>query len=233
MNAPDNTHPTTSTDDDGWLDPREAADLLQRTQRDAQRKLTSDTPLLSLFSALVVLAVYGSIWSSSRGHHPYRGPSLDVVGYVYILVAVSGLVSTAVWARRTAGVSGRSRRDAGTLAIPFVVAVVGVYVFDIALRVDGFSDGIVYGVFDAAAPWLVVGAVLAGYSAAKEDWWKVAGGVSMMIVAAGAAFAGPVGVWGILAVGGFVLLIAQGALRLRVGRQSAFGPATAVPSGAR
>ncbi|MDX6318960.1 MAG: hypothetical protein QOD35_2360 [Nocardioidaceae bacterium] len=230
MNAQPNDHHAT-THEDYSLDPREAAGLLERSQREAQRKLTSDKPALSVFSALVVLAVYGSIWSSSRGHHPYSGPSLTVVGMVYILVAVAALVSMAVYLRATAGVSGRSRREARSMSIPFVVAVVGVYVFDGALKYDGFSPSIVYGVFDAAAPWLVVGAFLAGHAAAKEDWWKVAGGVAMMVVAAGSAFAGPANVWGVLAIAGCLLLLAQGVLRFRWQQTGSMARSTALRQG--
>jgi hypothetical protein len=75
MNAQGNVNETTSTDGDDWLDPREAAGLLERTQREAERKFTSDKPLLSVFSALVVLAVYGSIWSSARGAPPNPRPT--------------------------------------------------------------------------------------------------------------------------------------------------------------
>ena len=139
MNAPRNANQPTPADGDDWLDPGEAADLLERTQREAQRKLTSDKPVLSVLSALVVLAIYGSIWSSSRGQHPYTGPSLKVVGLVYILVAVAALASVSVYLRATAGVSGRSRQEARIMAIPFVFAVIGVYVFDGALKYDGFS----------------------------------------------------------------------------------------------
>ncbi len=231
MDAERNVDETMPTDGDGSLDPREAASMLERTQREAQRKLTSDKPVLSVFSALVVLAIYGAIWSSSRGHHPYTGPSLDVVGLVYILVAVAALVSVSVYVRATAGVSGRSRQDARTMSIPFVFAVVGVYVFDGALNYDGFSPAIVYGVFDAAAPWLVVGAVLAGHAAAKEDWWKLAGGIAMIVVAAGSAFAGPVNVWGVLAICGCLLLLAQGVLRFRRERARSIERSTALPSG--
>ena len=231
MNAQRSGNETTPTDDDGWLDPHEAAALLERTQREAQRKLSSDTPLLSVFSALVVLAIYGSIWSSSRGHHPYRGPSIDVVGLVYILIAVSAFVSLSVYVRATAGVSGRSRRDARSMAIPVVFAVVGVYVFDGALKYDGFSPSIVYGVFDAAAPWLVVGAVLAGYAAAKEDWWKLAGAIAMVVVSASSAFAGPANVWGVLGVCGGLLLLAQGVLRFRWARRGSIARPTVVSSG--
>jgi hypothetical protein len=233
MNGQRNIDETTSTDGDGWIDPREAAALLERTQRKAERDLTSDKPLLSVFSALVVFAVYGSIWSSSRGHHPYQGPTLDVIGIVYILVAVACLVSVSVYLRATAGVQGQSRRDARVQAIPFVFAVVGVYVFDGALKYDGFSASIVYGVFDAAAPWLVVGAILGGWAAAKEDWWKLAGSIGMITVAAGSAFAGPANVWGVLAVCGAVLLLAQGALRFVLSRRGSTGRSPVLPSGLR
>ncbi len=221
------------TNGDDWLDPRDAADLLKRTRREAGREFTSDKPVLSVFSALVVLAIYGSIWSSSRGQHPYTGPSLNVVGLVYILVAVASLVSVSVYARATAGVSGRSRQEARSMAIPFVFAIVGVYVFDGALRYDGFGPSIVYGVFDAAAPWLVVGAVLAGHAAAKEDWWKLAGGVAMIVVAAGSAFAGPANVWGVLAVCGCLLLLAQGVLRFRRERADPIARSPATAGGVR
>jgi hypothetical protein len=231
MNAERNVNESTQTDGDDFLDPREAAGLLERTQREAQRKLTSDKPVLSLFSALVVLAIYGAIWSSSRGHHPYRGPSLNVIGLVYILVAVAALVSVSVYFRATAGVSGRSRQEARTMAIPVVFAIVGVYVFDGALKYDGFSASIVYGVFDAAAPWLVVGAVMAGHAAAKEDWWKLAGAIAMIVVGSGSAFAGPANVWGVLAVCGCLLLLAQGVLRFRWERAGSIARSTAMPSG--
>jgi hypothetical protein len=231
MNDQHNANETPPTQGDDRLDPREAASMLERTQREAQRKLTSDKPVLSVFSALVVLAIYGAIWSSSRGHHPYTGPSLNVVGLVYILVAVAALASVSVYLRATAGVVGRSRQEARTMAIPFVFAVVGVYVFDGALRYDGFSPAIVYGVFDAAAPWLVVGAVLAGHAAAKEDWWKLAGGIAMIVVAAGGAFAGPANVWGVLAVSGCLLLLAQGVLRFQWERTGSIARSTAAPGG--
>lgn len=229
MSTRHNDPRTTPPNGDDLLDPREAADLLERTQREAQRKLTSDKPVLSVFSALVVLAVYGSIWSSSRGHHPYTGPSLNVVGLVYILVAVAVLASVSVYIRATAGVSGRSRQDARAMAIPFVFAIVGVYVFDGALRYDGFSSSLVYGVFDAAAPWLVVGAVLAGHAAAKEDRWKLAGGIAMIVVAAGSAFTGPANVWGLLAIFGCLLLLAQGVLRFRWQRAGSIAGSHAMP----
>ncbi len=215
MNDPHNLHTSAPTDEAGPLDPQEAARLLERTQQRARRQLTHQTPLLSLAQALVVLVIYGAIWFSVRGQQPYEGPSLGVVGYVYVITAVSILVILALYMQATAGVSGRTRRDERITAIPLVVALIGVYVVDGALKYDGFSNAIVYGVFDAAVPWVVVGAVMAGLAAAQEDWWKLAGALAMIVIGAGSTFAGPINVWGILALGGCLLLTGQAVLRLR------------------
>lgn len=86
--------------------------------------------------------------------------------------------------------SGPSRREDRLLAIPVVLAIVGFYTSLGALEHDGYSRAAVYGVV----------------AAAQEDWWKLAGGLAMVVVGAGVAFAGPIGVWGIRAVAGCLLL---------------------------
>ena len=217
-----NSSPNTS--DASWtgdveLDPREAASLLARTQQEARRQLSTERPLLWLVNAVVILVIYGAIWLSTRGQHPYRGPSLSTVALVYLLVAVTIPVSVGVYVRATTGVKGRSRHEDRIGAIPMVAALIGVYVFDGALKYDGFANAIVYGVFDAAAPWLVVGALLACAAAAKEDWWKLAAAIAVIVAGAGSAFAGPINVWGVLAVCGCLLFLAQAALRLRWSRR--------------
>lgn len=205
---------------DEALDPPQAASLLERTQRRARRQFSTRRPILSLAGALVILLVYGAIWLSTRGQDPYRGPSLSTIGVVYLLIAAMIVVGVAVYARATAGVKGRTRREDRAIAIPLIAAIIGVYVFDGALKYNGFSDAVVYGVFDAAAPWLVVGAVLAGIAAAREDWWKLAGAVTVIVVGVGSVFAGPSGVWGVLAVSGCLLLLVQTVLRLRWSRHA-------------
>jgi hypothetical protein len=218
----DTPHNTTNTPPDGeeTLDPREAANLLERTQRRAQRQFSTTTPLLSLVNALIILVIYGAIWLSTRGQHPYRGPSLSTIGLVYLLVVVIALISVGVYVRATTGVKGRSRHEDRLAAIPLTAAIIGVYMFDAALKYDGFSNAIVYGVFDAAAPWLVVGALLAGIAASREDWWQLAAGVAVIAIGVGSAFTGPSNTWGVLAVGGCLLLLAQTALRLRRSRHA-------------
>jgi hypothetical protein len=103
---------------DDPLAPREAASLLQETQREARHQFTQETPPLSSANALTVLVIYGAIWSTSRGHHPYRGPSLGVIGVVYIVVAVIIVVSVTMYLRAKAGISGPSRREERITTIP-------------------------------------------------------------------------------------------------------------------
>lgn len=213
MNASQNIDGAASKGGDEDFEPRAAATLLAETQLNARRELFRDKPVLSLVGAPAVLVIYGAIWFSVRGQHPYVGPSLGVVGIVYVLVAVCALITVSLYRRTVAGVSGPSRREERIDSIPLVGAVIGVYTLMGALKYNGFSQAVVYGVFDAAAPWVVVGGVFAALGAAREDWGKVIGGLFMVAVGAGAAFAGPIDVWGILAVCGFVGLLAQAVLR--------------------
>jgi hypothetical protein len=76
-----------------------------------------------------------------------------------------------------------------------------VYVLMGALRYDGFSTAIVYGIIPAAGPLIVVGAVLAGDAAAREDLQMLGVAAAVIAVGAGSAFAGPSGVWGVAGVG--------------------------------
>jgi hypothetical protein len=210
------------TPDDGEsaLDSQAAALLVAQTDREARRQLDPTPPLLWAVAAVAVPGIYAALWLSVRGQNPYTGPNLSVIGIVYIVVAVLALVGVGVYVRARAGVSGRSRRDEQIFAIPVLAAIIGFYTFVGALKYDGFSHAIVYGVADAAGPWLMYGAVLAAYGAAREDWWKLAGGVALIGAGAGAAFAGPVNVWGVLAVASCVLILANGAVRwARPGRQ--------------
>jgi hypothetical protein len=210
----------TPDDAESALDSQAAALLVAQTDREARRQLDPTPPLLWAVAAVAVPGIYAALWLSVRGQNPYTGPNLSVIGIVYIVVAVLALVGVGVYVRARAGVSGRSRRDEQIFAIPVLAAIIGFYTFVGALKYDGFSHAIVYGVADAAGPWLMYGAVLATYGAAREDWWKLAGGVALIAAGAGAAFAGPVNVWGVLAVASCVLILANGAVRwARPGRQ--------------
>jgi hypothetical protein len=213
MNTTHDTNPMDSTGPGAGLGPLEAAALLEQTQRQARRQLEPQKPWVILVQAGVVLAVYGAIWLSVRDQDPYRGPSLAVIGLVYGIVAVSILLSVVTLRRAHAGVSGRSRREDRNMALPLVVAWVAVYVFMGALQHDGAGQGIVYGVVDAAGPWLMVGAALGGVAAVREDWMLFGSAVAVVAVGIAGAFAGPNDVWGVLAVAGCAGLLAKAAFQ--------------------
>ncbi len=97
--------PTTADDGEG-LDPREAARLLAQTERDAKRQFNLSPPWTPAFSGAVIAVSYGALWLSTRGQHPYSGPSAGAIVLVYAAVVVSIAVSAKLYQRATVGVSG-------------------------------------------------------------------------------------------------------------------------------
>ncbi len=198
-----------TADEGGEFDPEAAARLLKTTSRRARDQFEFRTPLLTLIQAGALLAAYGAIWLSVRGQNPYSGPTGAAVVELYAFIAVAALAVGLEARRARAGVSRRSSRVDWTRAVPFVAAFLSVYVLMGALRFDGFSYAIVYGIMPAAGPLIVVGAAAAGYAAAREDWQLLAFGVAAIAVGAGSAFAGPAGVWGITGVGLCAVLVCR------------------------
>jgi membrane protein YdbS with pleckstrin-like domain len=94
-----------ATADDGGdgLDPSEAARLLAETERDAKRQFNLSPSWIVVFGGVVILVAYGALWLSTRGQHPYSGPSLGVVALVYVAVIVAIAVSVKVYRRATVG----------------------------------------------------------------------------------------------------------------------------------
>jgi hypothetical protein len=214
----DSSSPPPVAGDGDHFDPRDAADLVVSTRRKARRVFEQPSPLGYLFAALVVGGAYGALWLSVRHQDPYVGPSLAVIALVYGIVVISVVVNATAYHRATRGVRGPSRREDAIRGLAIGVPWIAVYVFDGALRANGFSNAIVYGVFDAAAPWLVVGAAFAALAAGREQWGEMAQGLAVLVIGTTAAFFGPAGVWGVLGVAGFVGLLALGTsqyLRLR------------------
>ena len=208
------THDTdgrTTVDGDG-LDPREAARLLQQTKRDAKRQFNLSPPWVAALMGAVILFAYGALWLSTRGQHPYTGPSLGVVALVYAAVAVSIAVSAKVYHRATAGVSGPSVRQRGLEGAAILVSfILGSPVLQGALKHYGASDAIVYGVIPAAAPLIIVGTTALGIAASKADWPQF--GAALAVVAGGvvAAFVGPSGAWLAAGIALFIAVVGYAA----------------------
>jgi hypothetical protein len=206
MNGTRDTNETPAADR-SELDPREAAKLLEQTRRQAQRELDIRPPLLMAAGAVVALIAYGVVWLSVRGQHPYEGPSAAALVVLYSTLAVWGATFATVYRRATSGVSGRTSRQRRHEGAVFGTIWVTVYVFQGALHHAGASHAIVYGIYPAAAPLIIVGAAAAAHEAATENWQMAAYAIAAVVVGALAAFAGPAAVWAIVGIGLSVLLL--------------------------
>ena len=224
MNGTSDRGTADSYEDEGGLDPRDAARLLAQTERRARRGLDFRSPWLSLLAAAVALVAFGVVWLSVRGQHPYKGPTAVALVVLYAVVLIR--IGTVVYAHRraTAGVSGRSvsqrRAEGATLG----VALVAVYVLMGALANNGASDAVVYGVYVGTATLIVLGTFWAARSALREDSMGLGLSIAIMLIAAGSAFAGPRGVWLSDGVGLCVVLLGYSAAQtwlLRASRPDA------------
>ena len=180
---------------EGGLDPRAAATLLARTQRQAQRELDFRSPWLSVIAAAAVLVGFGAVWLSVRGQHPYTGPTAVSLVVLYALVAIR--IATVIYAHRRAqaGVSGRSVRERRAEAAAVAAALIAVYVLMAALVDDGAGHAVFYWVYGVTATLIVLGTFWAARSAVREDWREFGISIAVMLVAAASALAGPRGMW--------------------------------------
>ena len=211
MNGTRDTHEITTGEDGGQLDPREAARLLEQTTREAHRKFELSSPLLSALGAAVVLVALGAVWLSVRGQHPYKGPTAAGLLVMYGILVCWIVVVVTFRRRGTSGLSGRSIRQQRAYGAAIVTALVGVSVFQGALKHDGVSPAIVYGVYPVTAQLIALGAVGAAIAAAREEWPGFGVGIAVALVAAGSSFAGPRGVWLSDAIGCCVVVLGYAA----------------------
>ena len=191
-------------DDSDRLDPREAAQLLSDAQRDAHNHFALRPPGVTAAMGPLILGAYVALWLSTRGQHPYEGPSLGVVALVYVMVAVSFGVAAKVYQRATAGVSGPSIRQQRLEGLALLLSILGSPVIQGAMKHYGASNAIVYGVIPAAGPLIVIGTTLIGIAVSKEDWPQFAAALIVIIAGIVAAYVGPSGAWLAAGIGLFV-----------------------------
>ena len=213
MSGTSDSGTTDTYEDDGGLDPREAARLLAQTQRQTRRELDFRSPWLSLLAAAAALVAFGSVWLSVRGQHPYKYPT--VVGLLGLYAVVAIRIGSVLYAHRRAraGVSGRSVRQTRAEGAALAVALVAVYVIMGALAHAGASDGVVYGVYVITATMLVLGTFGAARSAVRQDWPELGISIAILLIAAGSAFAGPRGVWLSNGIGLCLVLVAYSGIQ--------------------
>jgi hypothetical protein len=202
---------TTIADNGGSLDPRQAADLLDQTAQQTRRRIEPYPPWLLAIRAVMALVIYGSVWLSVRGQHPYNHPTAAVIPVLVVLVVVNFVATVTVARRATAGVTGRSRlRPAETAAM--VVVWIGVFVVLGFLPGAGVSHAVAYGIYPAAVPMLACGLAWAGIMAARANWRGCGSALAVAVIGAVAVFAGPVGAWAVVGVGLFVELLGTAAV---------------------
>jgi hypothetical protein len=194
MNETRDTNETTTAGDDGELGPQEAAALFEQTKRQARRKFNPNPPLLSLLRAVVVLGAYGAVWLSVRGQHPYKGPTGWAIAILYGLVIIVIIASVGFLKRATTGVKGPSRARPTEITV-LAAAWILVYVFQGALYAAGASHAIIYGIYPATAPLIIVGVTAAGLAQARADWPMFGGTLTVAVIATIAAYFGPAGAW--------------------------------------
>ncbi len=209
MNGTRDRNETGTAGNGDALDPAEAATLLAQTRREAQRQFDLHPPLVSALMAAVVLAGYLALWLSVRGQHPYTGPSGAAIAAVYSAVAVCIAVSAKILRRATAGVGGRSRQQMKAQGIAVVAAYIASATFQGALHYNGAGRWIVYGVWPAAAPLVIVGGTVAGIAAGTDDRVMFGTGLAAVATGVAASFAGPVNAWAVAGAGLFVLIVGR------------------------
>lgn len=196
------------------LDPSGAAALLDQTRRRAERGLELRPAWLSFTAAVVVLVCYGALWLSVRGQHPYTGPAAWALATLYGTLAVWGVLNAVVLRRATSGVGGRAARQRAIVGLGIAVIWICVYIVQGALYHAGASEGIVYGIWPAAGPLIVVGSAAAAYEAGRERAASAGFAVAAVVLGSIACFAGPIAVWGVIALGLSALLLAATAAQL-------------------
>jgi hypothetical protein len=201
MNGSPDINDSAPADEGDMLDVRQAADILDRPTRRARRQFDADPPLLGLLRAVIALVAYGTVWLSVRGQHRYDGLRTWLIVLLAVLARSAIALSIGFVRHATKGVSGRPARPWWAEICAVVVALAAVFVFMGALDQAGAGHAVVYGVYLAVAPLIIVGGTVAGFLAARADWPAFAAALAVVCVGAGGAFAGPAGAWEIAGLG--------------------------------
>ena len=193
------------------MDAQGAAAIMQQAGTRATAELRIRRPVLFVTWGLAVLIGYGAMWLSVRGQHPYQGPAWPTLLLAPLLLAIAAIITAQVVDRAASGVGGRSEVQRSIFVLALLAGYAALLIEKIALVGAGVSRPIQV-VLGVTAPMLVVGLVFVATSASTTglNWPRLALGIWLLAVAAGASWAGPVTVLAVcaLAGGGGVLLMA-------------------------
>jgi len=212
------TPDTTAAGNGGNFDPQQAAALLNQTTQQARRQLEPYPPWLLVIRGFGALVVYGGIWLSVLGQHPYAHPTVAAVPGAIAFGIVNTVATFAVAKRATAGVTGRTRLRASEIVIS-VGLWIGVFAVMGVLVATGVRDSITYGLYPACVPLIAAGLPWAVMMAARADWRRCAEALAIAIVGIAGLFAGPAGAWLVAGVG--ICLVLTGTAAIVARRQRA------------
>ena len=231
MQATHDNEPHDVDDHGEGLDPRQAAILLAQSTRDAQRQFDPRPPVVMTLMGALVLVAYGVLWLSTRGQHPYSGPSAGAILFTYTVVVVASVAMVKLHRRASSGVSGASIRQQRVEGAALGLSILGSPMIQGAMYHYHASHTVVYGVIPAAGPLIIIGTTVLGIAGIKADWpafWA-----ALIIVAAGmiALFVGPSGAWLAAGIGWFIAVIAFAVVRakLQARKEIAWAPTPSTP----
>jgi hypothetical protein len=189
-------------DEAAEMDARGASAIMQEAGERARRELRVNRPAIFASAGVAWLLGYGAIWLSVRGQHPYQGPAPEAAVIQVVLAGLAVAIAASVIGRATSGVGGVSAVQRRISILALASGIVAVLVLEAAIDHAGASRSVVFGVFQASAPVLITGVVYVANSALRLNWTVLGLGAWLVVVAAGGAFAGPVGVWAVTALAG-------------------------------
>ena len=193
------------------MDAQGAAVIMQQARERTGSELRIRRPALFVTWGLAVLIGYGAMWLSVRGQHPYQGPTWPTLLLALLLLLIAAIITAQVVDRAASGVGGRSEVQRGIFVLALTAGYAALLIEKIALVGAGVSRPLQV-VLGVTAPMLVAGLVFVATSASTTglNRPRLALGIWLLAVAAGASWAGPVGVLAVcaLAGGGGVLLMA-------------------------
>jgi hypothetical protein len=191
------------------MDVQEAAVIMQEAGERAQREFRPSHRASFIAWGVILLLGYGTMWLNVRGQHPFHGVNPGAFAAVTLLASGSALAVVAQ-SRAESGVSGASALRRRIHFLSLIAGLAGMFVLEGALYRAGASRAVI-GIFEAATPILVAGLFYLAGSAVRLDWAMCALGVWLVAVAAGGAFAGPVGIWAVGSLAGGLAFLLAGA----------------------
>jgi hypothetical protein len=231
MQGTSDNEPIDVADGDDAFAPDQAAALLAQSTRDAQREFDPRPPLLMALMGALVLVAYGVLWLSTRGQHPYSGPSGGAIVFTYTVVVVASVAVVKLHRRASIGVSGASMTQQRVEGAALGLSILCSPMIQGAMYHYHASHTIVYGVIPAAGPLIIIGTTMLGIAGIKADWpvfWA-----ALIVVIAGmiALFVGPSGAWLAAGIGMFIAIVAFAVARakLRARKEITWAPTSSTP----